>query len=98
MDAIYTHTTWHVLPGREQDFEKRWADWVAWSHQVGLVKGSRLLRSGDEPGLFISYGIWQSLDQAREWRTLKGYQERLRLLQEVVEAFEPRTLTLVSEA
>lgn len=97
MDVIYTHTTWKVLPGREKEFEARWADWASWGHQAGLVKGARLLKSSDEAGVFISFGLWQTLSMARAWRSTAGYQERLGRLQEVVESFEPRTLTLVAE-
>ena len=97
MDVIYTHTTWKVLPGREKEFEARWADWASWGHQAGLVKGARLLKSSDEAGVFVSFGLWQTLSMARAWRSTAGYQERLSRLQEVVESFEPRTLTLVAE-
>lgn len=97
MEVIYTHTTWRVIPGKEKDFEARWADWVGWSHEAGLVKGSRLLKSSDEPGVFISFGLWQTLSMARAWRSTTGYQERLARLQELVQSFEPRTLTLVAE-
>jgi heme-degrading monooxygenase HmoA len=98
MTVIYTHTTWRVIPGREAEFEKRWADWAEWGHQSGLVKGARLLKSSDEEGVFISFGLWQTINQARAWRSAAGYQERLGRIQETVVSFEPRTLTMVAEA
>lgn len=93
----YTHTTWRVKPGRESEFVSRWTDWVEWSRLQGLGAHARLLRDVDDPVTFISFGPWEALDAARNWRATPGYQERVALLREVVESFEPRTLHLVAD-
>ncbi|MEI8093684.1 MAG: antibiotic biosynthesis monooxygenase [Spirochaetales bacterium] len=98
MSVIYTHTTWYVIAGKEAEFEKRWADWADWGHQAGLVKGAKLLKSNDEEGVFVSFGIWKDLSQAKAWRKAAGYAERLGKLQQVITKFEPRTLQQVGEA
>jgi hypothetical protein len=96
--TVYTHTTWHVIPGKEAEFEKRWADWADWGHQAGLVKGAKLLKSSDEEGVFVSFGVWKELGQALAWRKADGYAERLGRIQQVITSFEPRTLKQVGEA
>jgi heme-degrading monooxygenase HmoA len=96
--TVYTHTTWHVIPGKEAEFETRWADWADWGHQAGLVKGAKLLKSSDEEGVFVSFGVWKDLGQAQAWRKAAGYAERLGKIQQVINSFEPRTLKQVGEA
>jgi heme-degrading monooxygenase HmoA len=79
------------------EFARRWADWVEWSHLQGLAAHARLLRDVESPDTFVSFGPWESIEAVRNWRSLAGYHERVARLQELVEHFEPRTLTLVAE-
>ena len=97
MIDTFTHTTWRVKPGLEAEFAARWTDWVEWSRLEGLGAHARLLRDIDSPGTFVSFGPWESIDAVRNWRSLPGYQERVTRLREVVDSFEPRTLSLVAE-
>jgi heme-degrading monooxygenase HmoA len=95
MDGLYTHTTWRVKPGREDDFVERWAEWAEWSHRQGLQEEALLLRDVDSPQRFVSFGPWESVDVIRGWRTLPGYQERVERLREVLDGFDPETLEVV---
>ena len=97
MTATYTHTTWRVKPGQEDEFVRRWGEWAEWSHRQGLGDSARLLRDVERPGTFVSFAAWASADAVRSWRSLEGYHERVARLQEVLEGFEPQTLELVSE-
>ena len=36
MGTTFTHTTWQVKPGHEDEFVERWREWAAWSHRQGL--------------------------------------------------------------
>lgn len=76
---------------------RRWADWIAWSHGQGLGANARLLRDVEQPGTFISFGPWASLDVVRRWRSDPEYHVRVARMYEVVESFEPRTLELSAE-
>lgn len=97
MAEPYTHTTWRVKAGMEEEFVERWSEWARWSHRQGLEARAMLLRDLESPGVFISFGPWQSLEAVKSWRVLPGYQERVARLQEAVEGFEPRTLEAVAE-
>ncbi len=97
MATTYTLTSWTVKPGLDDEFVRRWADWVEWSHGQGLGASARLLRDLERPGTFISFGPWASLEVVRQWRTDPGYHERVARMYEVVESFEPRTLDLAAE-
>src|SRR5262249_25170181 len=76
MTGTYTHTTWRVKPGQEEEFVRRWAEWAEWSHRQGLGDSARLLRDVERPGTFISFAPWASADAVRNWRSLEGYHER----------------------
>ncbi len=93
----YTHTTWRVKPGSEEEFVRRWSEWAEWSHRQGLAAHARLLRDVESPTTFVSFAPWASAEAVRSWRRLEGYHERVVRLQETLEAFEPRTLELVAE-
>lgn len=93
----YTHTTWRVKPGRQDDFVERWRDWADWSHRQGLEGPALLLRDVDDPHTFVSFGPWPNLAAVRNWRTLGGYQERVARLRETIEDFQPRTLEVVAQ-
>jgi heme-degrading monooxygenase HmoA len=97
MEPAYTHTTWVVKKEHESEFVERWRDWVEWSHHAGLQAHAVLLHDVDNPGTFVSFGPWESVGAVRNWRALRGYQERVKRLSEVVERFEPKTFTVVAE-
>ncbi len=44
MEKPYTHTTWRVSAGSEDEFVRRWSEWVDWSHREGLEAPALLLR------------------------------------------------------
>jgi heme-degrading monooxygenase HmoA len=95
VENLYTHTTWRVKPGRQDDFVERWAEWVDWSHRQGLHEEALLLRDVEDPQRFVSFGPWESVDVVRGWRALPGYQERVERLGEVLDGFDPETLEVV---
>lgn len=97
METTYTHTTWHVRPGREEEFVDRWREWVDWSGHEGFAAQALLLRDLESPQKFVSFGPWESAAAVRNWRTLPGYAERVARLSEVVESFEPRTLEIAAQ-
>ena len=96
MDEHYSHTTWRVKPGQEDEFVRRWSEWAEWSRRQGLDAQALLLRDLDNPETFVSFGPWASVGAVRSWRALAGYQERVTRLREVVDHFEPRTLEVTA--
>jgi heme-degrading monooxygenase HmoA len=96
MEMTYTHTTWQVQLGREEEFVERWREWVGWSRREGFNAQALLLRDLDRPQTFVSFGPWESVAAVRKWRTLPGYEERVARLSEVVESFEPHTLEIAA--
>jgi hypothetical protein len=50
MEKPYTHTTWRVRAGSEDEFVRRWSEWVDWSHREGLEAPALLLRDLEKSG------------------------------------------------
>ena len=96
METTYTHTTWHVQLGRENEFVERWREWADWSRREGFEAQALLLRDLEHPQTFVSFGPWESVAAVRNWRKLPGYQARVARLSEFVESFEPRTLEIAA--
>ena len=94
MSEAYTHSTWRVKPGLEDEFVRRWEDLAHWSALQGLTSRAKLLRDIDEPSRF---GPWESIESVRRWRAAPGFHGRVARLQEVLDDFDPRTLEVVSE-
>jgi heme-degrading monooxygenase HmoA len=96
LPAPYTHTSWVVKEGREDEFVERWREWADWTRRQGLASQAMLLRDVDDPRRFISFGPWESIQAVSNWRAQAGYHERVVKLGEVVDHFEPRTLEVVA--
>ena len=96
MAAPYTHTSWVVKEGREDEFVERWREWADWTRRQGLASQAMLLRDVDDPRRFISFGPWESIQAVSNWRAQAGYHERVVKLGEVVDHFEPRTPEVVA--
>ena len=98
MRDAYSLSIWRVKPGLEDEFVRRWQELAAWSARQGLTARATLLRDVDDPGRFVSFGPWESMDAIRRWRAEEGFHELVARLQEVLDEFEPRTLELVAES
>src|SRR4029079_16206921 len=65
METHYTHTTWHVKPGSEEEFVRRWGEWADWTRRQGLVEDALLLQDTEDPRRFVSFGPWESVARDR---------------------------------
>lgn len=98
METLYTHGEWTVKKGREAEFVAAWSDFARWT--VDSVEGSswaKLLRDRDEPRRFVSFGPWRDEAAVAAWRAHPDFQARVAAIQELVDAFVPRTLTVAAE-
>ena len=94
----YTHGTWIVKPGKEDDFIRAWKELAEWtkSNVPGAGTG-RLLRDREQTNRFASFGPWESLEAISAWRQMPDFQQRIGKIRELLESFEPQTLELVAE-
>ncbi len=93
--SIYTMGIWQAKSGREEAFAAAWWDLATWTAREFLkVKETNgtLLRDRDQPGRFVSFGPWESLEQITAWRAHPGFQERVARMNGLLENFTPAVL------
>lgn len=97
MNQYYSQTTWTVKAGSEDELVRCWTEFAEWSAREGLAAHARLLRDIDEPGRFVSFGPWETVEAIMRWRTLPGFQEHVARMTELLERFDSHTVELVTE-
>ena len=69
--------TWHVTPGREQEFVERWTEFVSWSKtEYPAMTIARLLRDRGVPGHYVSLTEWSETAARDAWKQSPGFQQR----------------------
>jgi quinol monooxygenase YgiN len=98
MAEIYTSGSWVVKEGREKEFIDAWRDLAEWTKvEIGGAGNPVLLRDGDNPRRFLSFGPWDDVEAVEAWRTSEGFQLRIGKVRELLEDLEVRTLDPVLE-
>lgn len=97
MTEIYTVGIWTVKAGREEEFVAAWrAMGEATIGEFPAAHG-RLLRDIDNPGRFVSFGPWNSLETVDAWRASTPFKEGGARIRELLDAFEPGTYEMSVE-
>jgi quinol monooxygenase YgiN len=94
MADVWTHGTWTVEPGREDEFVGVWKELVERVAADPEVPTSlpTLLRDRERPSVFISFGPWPDAEAVGRFRASAAFREATDRMQGLLEAFEPRTL------
>jgi len=93
MADVWTHGTWTVKPGREDDFVRSWRE-LARRATTDLDVAGRptLLRDRETPNVFVSFGPWPSIDDVNRFRSSPAFRESVAGMEDLLESFEVRTL------
>jgi len=90
--AVYTVGFWRVKPGEEDAFIVAWREMA--SKTASDVPGASavLLQDRDTPGLFVSSGPWESLEQVESWRASTTFAAGVAAIRPHLDSFEPHTM------
>ena len=58
----------------------------------------QLVRDLHEPGRFVSFGGWETIEHVRAWKSSPEFRERMAQVLRHVEEFKPTELALVATA
>lgn len=97
MQRFYTHGTWKVKKGKEQEFIDAWSAFADWTKAQYPRAAGTLLQDLDDPTVFHSFGPWESREEIEEWRRQPGFAERVDQMKALLEDFGPRTMRVVSQ-
>lgn len=96
MESLFTSGRWTVKAGSEDRFVAAWEEFARWTKEnVAGAGWVFLLRDRSQPNLFVSIGPWESESAVEAWRASEGFQSRVARIRELLDGFEPSTLTPV---
>jgi heme-degrading monooxygenase HmoA len=98
MGDIYTSGSWKPTPGSEEAFIEAWTQFAAWGSNMTGAGTLRLLRDVDDPSRFVSFGDWDTLDEARGWKATAEFKEQMAQVLQHCAEFQPSNLREVASA
>jgi heme-degrading monooxygenase HmoA len=98
MGEVVTTGRWKPNAGREEAFVEAWANFAAWASSRPGAGVLCLARDTRDPGVFVSFGTWQSIEAVRAWKSAPEFRERMARALEHVAEFEPSELAVAATA
>jgi heme-degrading monooxygenase HmoA len=89
MAKTYTHGTWLVKAGEEDEFVAAWRDFVSWARTWPGSPTFQLVRDHYEPNRFMSFGPWESFEAQQAWKDSPEFKERIGRVKQHTEEFTP---------
>ena len=99
MPNVWTHGTWTVKPGHEEEFVAAWLALAReGSAELAPPEPPTLLRDRERPNVFLSFGPWADDAAVDRFRSSVAFQAAQQRMRDLLESFEPRTFDEVSRA
>ncbi len=95
MTDAYTTAEWIAKAGHEDAFVEAWNAFAAWARSMPGAGTLRLARDLAGPSRFISFGLWDDIESAHEWKSNPEFRTRMAKVQEHVATFTPAELEVV---
>jgi heme-degrading monooxygenase HmoA len=96
--VVYTTGTWRPNAGSEDAFIAAWQRFAGWASSMPGAGRLQLVRDNSDPGRFVSFGDWHSIEQVRDWKRSPEFRERMARVLQHIDSFEPLELDLVATA
>lgn len=97
MNTPYASGNWIVTAGAEQEFVKRWTEFLEWTRAAfAECRGAQLIQQSDDSRHFISFASWDSSDALRSWRSRSEFAEKIAACRALCEDFRGRDYTLAA--
>lgn len=99
IETVYTHATWRVKSGREDEFVAAWEALSAVFAALPAPPGrGTLLRSTVDPAVFHSFGPWQRREHVAEMRADPAAQRALQHITGLCDEATPELCEFVRAA
>jgi heme-degrading monooxygenase HmoA len=95
---IFTTGAWKPSPGKEDAFLTAWSEFAAWASGRPGAGTLRLTRDVRDTERFVSFGVWESIEAVRAWKSAPDFRERLAQVLQHVAEFERTELAVVATA
>jgi heme-degrading monooxygenase HmoA len=97
MGEVYSSGTWKAKDGQEKEFEEAWTAFARWLNGMPGAGTARLTKDLSEPGRYLSFADWESVDQMQAWKSDPAFGEHMGPVQAHVAEFTPSEMELVAE-
>ncbi len=92
MGHIWTQGIYKVKPGCADDFVRGWRELARHAVEVFGVAPPTILHDRDDPSLYLTFGVWDSLDSLQRFRSSPLVAERALALDDLLDSAEARLL------
>jgi Antibiotic biosynthesis monooxygenase len=97
-NVVYTHATWRVRQGKEEEFVAAWNRLPdVFSCLSNRPLGGTLIQSLSDPQLFYSFGPWKNLADVEAMRSDPECKEAFRKIIELCDEAEPGAYRVVAD-
>ena len=95
--AFYSTGSWLPFPGQEEPFLETWQQFFGWAvMQPGAAGEAVLVRDLRDPGRFVSFLPWESLEAIKAWKAHPEFKERMSRVQHHIDRFAPTETEVVA--
>jgi quinol monooxygenase YgiN len=96
-DIVYASGTWIATKGREEEFVRRWTEFLQWTRSTfGELGAAQLIRDEETPGHFVSFATWKSIKALRDWRSRPEFAEHLSACRALCDEFRGSSYLLAA--
>jgi heme-degrading monooxygenase HmoA len=93
---IWTQGTYRVKPGCADEFVRRWRELARHAVEEFGVAPPTILYDREDPNLYVTFGVWDSLDTLQRFRSSPFVVERGPVVDDLLDSAEARLLDEVS--
>jgi heme-degrading monooxygenase HmoA len=97
MGEVYSSGSWKAKDGQESEFETAWTEFARWMSTMPGAGTARLTKDLDEPGRYMSFAPWESVEQMHAWKSDPAFRENMGRVQAHVDEFRPSEVELVAQ-
>ena len=97
MSEVYSSGHWKVKDGEDEAFVAAWTEFAGWLKEQPGSGTARLIKDLDNPGQYVSFAPWDSIDQMHAWKDDPAFRENMGKVQAHVAEFTPTELELAAE-
>jgi len=95
MNEVYSSGSWKVKDGEEKEFEAAWIEFARWLNTMPGAGTARLTKDLAEPGRYLSFAPWESVEQMHAWKSDPAFKENMGKVQAHIAEFTPSEMELV---